>query len=91
VKVAIMKSADATWSQGYYPASDFVLLGYPCTYGDLAQADGLIEDAGLANEYDSTFPAENIPKVVAVLRMNGYEVTLPANWPLPQDDAPHTE
>lgn len=74
MKVAITKSADATWSKGYSPASDFVLLGHQCTYGDLARADELIEDAGLADDYDSTFPAENIPQVIAVLRLNGYEV-----------------
>jgi len=34
---------------------------------------------------------EDFDKATAVLRFHGYEVTLPANLPLPQDDGPHTE
>lgn len=61
-------------------------------FGGWTEADDIIEDAGLLIDHGSyRFREENILKVISVLRLHGYEVTLPANWPHLQDDAPHTE
>ena len=62
-----------------------------------SEVEFILEQAGLVKRRlkptvrYNLLQEKDFAQAATVLRFRGYEVTLPANWPLPQDDGPHTE